>query len=396
MAVQVWRTRLRRASWRGVPFFIDEARGAVGRRIEHHEYPQRDQPWAEDLGRARRTWELSGYALGSTYMTTRDRMISACQQKGSGKLVHPYLGELTVVCNGMRYVERDDDGGICRFEFSFAEPGTPGAPVGIRAAGAMLSVAGSALASASKFAFSGLSFEVAGWPDFVAVTAAAQLAELARMLDALRGPTLQVPTALSLAAQERILALLALDPGTASPASIADAVTGAIAAFAEGVSPATALDGLDLLSQVMFAGPATTPTPARTQQGENARCLTALTQQAAAAALPAPLATYPLAVYDDLVAVRTRVVTICDRVLALAADPVFLALAELRDQAITELAVRGATLVPLVRYSTAQARPSLTLAQAFYQDPARADELVARTGAVHPAFLPTSGLVAGA
>jgi prophage DNA circulation protein len=395
---RTWRQRLRRASWRGVPFYVDEASGAVGRRIEHHEYPQRDTPWAEDLGRAQRTWQLVGYVLGDDYMTTRDRMIAACQQKGAGKLIHPYLGELQVVCNGLRYRERDQEGRICRFELSFAEPGSPDAPFGVRAAGAALAVAGAALASAAHFSFGGFSFAVAGWPDFVAANAQAMLRELAQILDALRGPTLQVPDTLALAAQERALALLALDPSRVTPDAVADAVLGAIAAFAAGVTPQTALDGIALLSAVTFAAapaPATV-TPSRAQDAENAKCLSALTQQAAAAALPTPLATYPLQVYEDLVAVRTRVVAVCENVRVLATDPVYLALDELQAQAIAELAVVGATLVPLQRYQTMRSRTSLTLAQILYQDPSRADELVARTGAVDPAFLPLTGLVASA
>src|SRR4029453_13343723 len=79
-------------------------------------------------------------------------------------------------------------------------------------------------------------------------------------------------------------------------------------------SPAPALAGLDALTLVTFAGPATAPeTPARAQETENAACLTALTHHAAAAALPGPVTTIPLAVYEDLVAVRTRGVTLRDR-----------------------------------------------------------------------------------
>jgi hypothetical protein len=285
------------------------------------------------------------------------------------------------------------------------------------------------------------SFKVAGWPDFVADDARLHLVELARLLDTLRGPTLEVPAALAQATQAHILALLALDPATASAAAIADTVTGAIVAFADSAPPARALDGLERLSQTVFtvpmrptaipillpAGfasraaippahwnhdywnigawtwghflPPTLPIPltaARAQLVENARCLTALVQQSAAAALPTPVSNYPLTVYEDFVAVRDRVIAICDRCLPLAADPVILELARLRDRIVTQLAARGATLVHLVRYIQAFTRPSLTLAQRFYQDASRADELVMRTGAVHPGFLPTSGLVAGA
>jgi prophage DNA circulation protein len=389
-----WRDRLRPASFRGVPFYVAEAGGQYGRRIQHHEYPQRNVPWAEDLGRAQRRWNLTGYVLGAHYMGTRDRLLTACETAGAGKLVHPYLGEIQVVCDSVRYTERDEEGGICRFEFAFAEPGKQGAPDARRAAGAAVRSAASGLASAAISAFAGNTFRVAGFQDFVAVSAARDLAQLAAILEGLRGPTLQAPEPVALEARRRILALAALDPAAVPADTIAAAVLDAVAAFADSVTPATALDGLEALTFVTFPLPTSTATPGRAQEAENTTCLANLTHQAAAAALPGPVSTIPLAVYEDLVAVRTRVVALCDRMEDAATDAVFEALAEVRAQAIAELAVRGATLQPLRRYVTAFPRPSLTLAQRLYQDPSRADELVARTGAVHPGFLPQTGLVA--
>jgi prophage DNA circulation protein len=391
-----WRSRLRAASWRGVPFYVDEAASEYGRRIEHHEYPQRDQPWAEDLGRAQRRWSVTGYVLGAGYMGTRDRLIAACEQSGPGKLIHPYLGELHVVCNQFRCRERDEEGGICRFELSFAEPGVSGAPTARRAAGAALQGAAAGLQAAAISAFAGTTFRVAGFQDFVAISAVANLVQLAAILEGLRGPTVQLPQPVSFETRRQILALAALDPAAVSATTIATVVLDAVAAFAASVSPPTALDGLDALTLVTFPEPPTIATPARAQEAENARCLTALVEQAAAAALPGPLTTIPLGVYEDLVAVRTRVVTICDRVEALATDAVFAALAAVRAEAIAQLTIRGTTLQPLRRYATAFPRPSLVLAQRLYQDPSRDQELVARTGAVHPGFLPQTGLVAAA
>jgi prophage DNA circulation protein len=393
---RTWRDRLRAAAWRGVPFYIDEGSGEVGRRYEMHEYPQRDTPWAEDLGRAQRKWNVTGYVLGAGYMGLRDRLLAACEQPGPGKLLHPYLGELQVVCTSFRYSERDEEGGICRFQLAFAEPGTRGAPWASRAAGAALRGAASRVASAALSAFAGFSFHVAGFPDYVAISASENLHQLAGILEGLRGPTVQVPGQLSLEARQRILALAVLDPASVEPATVAEVVLDAVVAFADGTLPALALDGLDALTLVTFPLPPTTATAGRAQEAENANCLTALVQQAAATALPGPVSMTPLMAYEDLVAVRTRVVDLLDRVQLLATDAVFLALEDVRAQVIAELQVRGTTLQPLRRYVTAFPRPSLTLAQRLYQDPSRAEELVARTGAVHPGFLPETGLVVAA
>jgi prophage DNA circulation protein len=298
----------------------------------------------------------------------------------------------------MRYRERDDEGGICRFELSLCEPGTADAPDALRAPGSALATAAAGLYTAASDAFA-TAYRVVGLQDFVATSALADLGSLAAILEGLRGPTLQVPTPLGVAAHASVLALAALSPESATPATLAGAVLDAVAAFSASVTPAVALDGLAALTTVAYPGPPPPPvpaTPARLQEAANAAALTALVRQAAAAALPAPASAVPLASYDDLARTRTRVVDLCDRVEEGATDACYEALASVRAQAIAELTIRGATLRPLRPYSTPFPRPSLTLAQRLYGDPSRADELVARTGAVHPAFMPDAGLVAGA
>lgn len=58
---------LRPASWRGVPFQVDSTDMGAGRRTQLHEYPQRDKPWVEDLGRAAREVAFDGFVTGADY-----------------------------------------------------------------------------------------------------------------------------------------------------------------------------------------------------------------------------------------------------------------------------------------------------------------------------------------
>ncbi|NAH43850.1 DNA circularization protein, partial [Escherichia coli] len=46
-----WKDRLQDASFRGVPFKVEEESMGTGRRVETHEYPNRDKPYTEDLGK---------------------------------------------------------------------------------------------------------------------------------------------------------------------------------------------------------------------------------------------------------------------------------------------------------------------------------------------------------
>lgn len=75
------------ASFRGVPFAVTDERGAIGRRGKLHEYPFRDIPYAEDLGRRARRWVVDAFVLGDDAVPQRDALIAACEQKGPGPLI---------------------------------------------------------------------------------------------------------------------------------------------------------------------------------------------------------------------------------------------------------------------------------------------------------------------
>jgi len=97
-----WQDRYLDASFRGVPFFVDRANTSGGRKTVLHEFPERDLPFAEDLGRASRLFNVTGYIIGEDYFEQRDRLIAACFDKsGPGILIHPYYGSLTVNCQNL-------------------------------------------------------------------------------------------------------------------------------------------------------------------------------------------------------------------------------------------------------------------------------------------------------
>jgi len=54
----IWRDRLRKARFRGVEFWVAADETSIGRRVVFHEYPLRDIPCAQDLGRRGRRYEV--------------------------------------------------------------------------------------------------------------------------------------------------------------------------------------------------------------------------------------------------------------------------------------------------------------------------------------------------
>ena len=59
-----WKDELRPASFRGVEFFIDVSQKSLGRRAVLHEFPNRETPYTEDMGRVAEGFEIEGHVLG--------------------------------------------------------------------------------------------------------------------------------------------------------------------------------------------------------------------------------------------------------------------------------------------------------------------------------------------
>jgi hypothetical protein len=119
--MSTWRDKLQTASFRGVEFAVSEASFTGGRRSVMHEFPQRDVPYTQDLGRKGKVFQVSGFVIGDDYLARRDRLINALDRKGKGELVHPYYGKLTVQSGDYSVKESADSGGMAEFSMSFSQ-----------------------------------------------------------------------------------------------------------------------------------------------------------------------------------------------------------------------------------------------------------------------------------
>lgn len=86
--------KLYEASFRGVPFHVTKVDLKVGRRTVVHEYPQRDKPYVEDIGRATRRLSFTAFVVGDDYIQQAEKLIGAIEAEGPGTLIHPHLGEM--------------------------------------------------------------------------------------------------------------------------------------------------------------------------------------------------------------------------------------------------------------------------------------------------------------
>jgi prophage DNA circulation protein len=119
------------ASFRGVPFGVIDSHVAAGRRGETHEYPFRDTPFREDLGRRARRIAFTAFLLGDDVAAQASALLSAVEQKGSGMLVHPSFGAfLMSVDERAELAEHWDKGRYIEVRLSFVEPGQDMFPLG--------------------------------------------------------------------------------------------------------------------------------------------------------------------------------------------------------------------------------------------------------------------------
>ena len=161
-----WKDNLQDASLRGIAFKVDSDEATFGRRVQVHEYPNRDKPWAEDLGRATRRFSVQAYLIGDDFFEQRNRLIEAIEKPGSCTLVHPYYGEMTVIVDdAIRVSHSQSEGRMCRISFSFVESGELSFPTAGLATGQKLSSSVSFLDDAISSAFG--AFGMDGMPDFL-------------------------------------------------------------------------------------------------------------------------------------------------------------------------------------------------------------------------------------
>jgi|GEM_PF-1767026 len=124
----IWARRLKSASFRGVPFFIDSHEFKTGRNTVAHEAPDQNKTFAEDIGLKTREFSIQGHILGDDYFRLRDNLIDACEETGSGELSHPYLGVKTVQCVDFNFAEDTQEGRVARFNIKFIDAGESNFP----------------------------------------------------------------------------------------------------------------------------------------------------------------------------------------------------------------------------------------------------------------------------
>ena len=385
-----WRDQMQKGSFRGVPFRAQSQDTEGGRRVAGHEYPGRDEPWQEDLGRKGRTHSLELHIIGADYMSGRDALQAALEKAGSAELVHPWLGKLSVQVSTYRLRESTREGGMATFSVTFLEAGKEQFPTSAidTSAGVATSAAASRTTSITAFADR---FSVAGQPAFVGEGAVAVLQQATSRIQALisGAPTLPQGMTGTLSGLNSLNG--SLNALILQPLSLGNALDGNIAGFGSlFTNPLPALNAYRSLS--LFGDslvPVPSVTPSRVQQGDNQAAIVDLTQQLSLASEASTMSTYTPASSSEALSMRDDLADRLDVSAANAgSDAEYLALTDLRASMVKDMTTRAANLPQLGSYTPQATAPALVVAHRIYGDATMDQEIVARNKVANPGFVP--------
>lgn len=384
-----WRDNLRKASFRGVEFHYEGTDGDFGRRLARHEYPQRDVPFIEDMGRKAREHTVEAYLLEPDHMARAQALIAACEAAGPGTLVHPYLGSLQAVCTACRQRFTTREGGMARFTLTFVEAGENIYPRPAANTASVVGTKADAAASDVRGVFAG-GFAVDGWPAHVAEAARAVLGDAGAAVAAALLPS--VARGSPLAGFRRALDLLTLDAASLvqAPATLASRVASLMRLVAgedAAGAPTAAWLGLSRFGADLAAVPLTTAS--RRAEAANQTALAALTRRLALTEAARAIAAAPFESHREAVAAREDFAARVDEETATADDTSYRALTGLLAAVVRDVAARAPGLPRILEYSPATARPVLAIAHDLYGDdpaevPDRFDQIVARNRVRNP------------
>lgn len=416
------------AYYRGVPFAVLNSKSSFGRRNAVHEYPFRDIPWVEDLGRGARKITMHGFLIqdslvygGGDVGQQLNRMITAAESAGEGDLVHPTLGALKVgLLAPMEAEEMWDKGRIIFLTFTFIENGDRHFPMKGDATTASTAAAAAKASDAVAKSFTDKAVDALKNGAAVvnqAVDTATSFANRAqkvvndatniyhmaktlpdqinRTIEAFSAVSLQAQTSSSRskvgrAAKKMISSAVALSPLTAvnHPAAakaLAEAVQYAAVSQIDAIRM---LQSLSAIPQTVITTTAPIGASLVTIQQSSAD----LFRRSVVIALASSTATYEPTSYEDAILVKNSVITLLDDEILIAGnqgeDDAFTSLRAVRAAVSKDLTVRGGSLSPLITVTSKNPMPAAILAQRLYRDPSRAVELIDRAKPIHPSFMP--------
>jgi len=389
-ATQTYKGRadMQQGMYRDIPFGVRSQDTDGGRRVVNHEYPGRDEPWAEDLGRKARTHNLEMILVGSDYMVRRDKLVAALEEGGVATLVHPWLGRMQVQMGTYRLRESTREGGQAIITVTYHEAGRSQFPNQTVDTASEVAAQASVAQAAVDQDFTD-KFDVNGQPQWVADDAVSLMGEATATITGLAESLPAVPEALTNFYTDVTKLDGALNTLVRSPYDAANGIQGIVSGLAGIVNDP--LPSLELYKSLGLFGsdksklPTTTPANKAKASNQAATIAfvqaTALIEESKATALSTPASS------ADALLIQQDLAARLDEAASVASDTVYIALMDLRAAVVRDMTARAAQLPQRSFHQVLQTQPSIVLAYRIYGDTGREPELVKRNHIAHPGFI---------
>ena len=391
--------KLRPASFREVPFSVTESTFTVGRRIHVFEYPQRDKPFVEDLGKSAREITVTAVFAGADYISGMQKLLDAMEQEGSGVLIHPMLGSMKVTpkeSTKVTYSTKD-----CGYSFAtltFVESGDYVYPTSAVDTAAKVAAAASGLNAAALQAFI-KRLDLTGAQDFVISTIGGRLSEYFQ-IDVYK----TISSLFDVSDEMSTLAARAISYVNRTPRSFGQAVLNAFGFSRASYSVNNWRRVTRLLSRLVKSDGMNNSYAVARKSAESSRA-TAASLQVQALARSAVLAEAISASanvggseggisYEDMISIRDEVLGAIDaEMLKCEDDDVYLALEESRASVYDDMTSRAQDEARLITVTPPEVMSALVVAYDFYEDASRDQEIIDRNGVRHGGFVPAKELL---
>lgn len=385
---------LRPASFRGIRFFVDTAETQGGRRNILHEYPYKDEPYSEDLGRKAREYTFDAYVIGEEHEDARRRLLEAIEKNANpGTLVHPLFGSVRVIPGPVRHRFNNAESRIEYFSFTFYEAGEnrfPDATLDTRIA---VQAAADLVESATKFAFID-NYTITEVPEFVLKDAQANANEMVRVIDksiekVQLAQSKQPDFNTQLSEYKNLIA-----DWVSLPETFADKTAGLLSKLGEiyGEPINAFLTYQRLWETADDTIPDWQATPSRKRMRQNREVEIGMIKRLSVVGMAKAATRMAFDNYDEAVRFRQDLADLLeDELIRLGRtdyDNLFFALDDLRAQVIKDLTERSVNLDRLKEVYLASQQPAAVISYDLYGTSRRDQEIRSRNRVRHPLFMP--------
>ena len=389
-------------SFRGVPFFVSSHQWGSGRRIASHEFPGRDDPFHEDLGRKSRTVSMDAHLIGEDVMAQKRAVLDSCEVAGPGRLVHPYMGIRNARCSGITISETSTEKRYVGISLTFELDPDVSAPLAVTTDSGTVVYAQAlraTAATAAKVTEGKRALSIASAAKGTITSAVDATNQLLDQVEGARNTMRTAAAYVSKLGQVRAnLELLLL-----TPADFVDRVQ-ELVTMAEGallpsglLATTPAQDSQLLRLQVEEAlemGAATAEvrqtgtTQARADQERNLAALLSLFRETALWDMAAKLVGCKIDSAQDSIDLQDRISDAFDVILSEADDvETYQSAQAVLASCLAYLRATSANLATIQTVTPSRTVPAMVLAYELYGDASRANDLVERNGIEHPGFV---------